>query len=596
MTPREISERLAGYAEDICRQLLPQGKRVGTDWCVGSIRGEPGESLKVKLTGSKSGLWADFASSEKGDLIGLYEQTKNVTLREAIQWGKRYLGVSDESDSFHAKPRPKTVAASPTTTRSKEITEWFENRGISPATLDAYNVLGNGTVIEFQYIRDGQTYMIKWRDFSKAKKSDGIRTTKGSTWILFGWPAVPENAREVVITEGEPDALAYYEQGIPALSIPYGAGSGEKMKWIENDYDALERFDTIYLSMDMDSDGQGCIEEYVKRLGFYRVRVVSLPFKDANETHLQGDHLDKYIAEARYLDPKELRAASSFESEVIEQFYPKNDRVTGIALPWQKVGEKFRLRPSEVTGWMGINGHGKTKLLSHITAYGIAQGEKWCLASMEMKPAVLLKTLYQQSCGLENPSEDVIRQTTRFVDERCWIVNITGTAKADRLLELFRYAWKRYGINHVVIDSLSKCGMAEDDYNAQKDFIDRCGDLAKETGMHIHIVMHSRKHENEDKAPNKMDAKGTGAITDMVDNVVSIWRNKPKQDKISTAICKGEEPEQKYLDKPDAIVQVHKQRHFDWEGKLLLWFNPGTHQFLQKANDMPYDYVSEVAQ
>ena len=38
--------------------------------------------------------------------------------------------------------------------------------------------------------------------------------------VLFGWQAIPDDAREVVITEGEIDALSMAAYGFPALSVP----------------------------------------------------------------------------------------------------------------------------------------------------------------------------------------------------------------------------------------------------------------------------------------------------------------------------------------------------------------------------------------
>jgi hypothetical protein len=34
----------------------------GQEWCVGSVSGEAGESLKVRVRGAKVGRWSDFAA------------------------------------------------------------------------------------------------------------------------------------------------------------------------------------------------------------------------------------------------------------------------------------------------------------------------------------------------------------------------------------------------------------------------------------------------------------------------------------------------------------------------------------------------------
>ena len=74
----------------------------------------------------------------------------------------------------------------------------------------------------------------------------------GGGWGLFGLHTVPEDAKEVVLTEGEYDAMAVFQgTGMPSVSLPNGAGS------LPIDVlPLLERFERIYLWMDNDAAGQ----------------------------------------------------------------------------------------------------------------------------------------------------------------------------------------------------------------------------------------------------------------------------------------------------------------------------------------------------
>ena len=74
----------------------------------------------------------------------------------------------------------------------------------------------------------------------------------GGGWGLFGLHTVPEGTTEVVLTEGEYDAMAVFQAtGMPAVSLPNGAGS------LPIDVlPLLERFERIYLWMDNDAAGQ----------------------------------------------------------------------------------------------------------------------------------------------------------------------------------------------------------------------------------------------------------------------------------------------------------------------------------------------------
>lgn len=61
-----INRAALAHLEVLCRRWLPGGRRVGAEWVAGSLRGEPGRSLKVRLTGPRRGRWADFATGAKG--------------------------------------------------------------------------------------------------------------------------------------------------------------------------------------------------------------------------------------------------------------------------------------------------------------------------------------------------------------------------------------------------------------------------------------------------------------------------------------------------------------------------------------------------
>lgn len=81
--------------------------------------------------------------------------------------------------------------------------------------------------------------------------------------------------------------------------------------------------------------------------------------------------------------------------------------------------------------------------------------------------------------------------------------------------------------------------------------------------MHIHLVCHSRKANDETQAPRKMDIRGSGSITDQVDNVFCVWRNK----------------DERRVPAEDALLIVDKQRNGEWEGRLALSYNPDSQAY-----------------
>jgi hypothetical protein len=90
----QISEMLAANVLSLVQHIFPAGKRADHEWEVGSLRGEPGQSLKVHLVGAKAGIWMDFASGEGGDALELVSKSIcRGDKKEAILWAKSFLGL-----------------------------------------------------------------------------------------------------------------------------------------------------------------------------------------------------------------------------------------------------------------------------------------------------------------------------------------------------------------------------------------------------------------------------------------------------------------------------------------------------------------------
>ena len=105
MDAKEIALKLAENPESVCRHLLPMGKAVRGEYLVGGVDGCEGDSMRIRLTGRKVGVWSDFASDAKGgDLLDLWQQTRGVGFVEALNEAKAWLGIRDVTFS-HAPAR-----------------------------------------------------------------------------------------------------------------------------------------------------------------------------------------------------------------------------------------------------------------------------------------------------------------------------------------------------------------------------------------------------------------------------------------------------------------------------------------------------------
>lgn len=593
MTAREISRRLAQQAEDIAKYLLPQGKKVGHEWKVGSIYGESGESLGVHLNGEKAGVWSDFATGISGDLLDLWAATRNLKLIEAIKEASRHLGIAIPKFEGHRPsnyPRPKAHnTLTPLTTSSPVSKYLMQERKLTLKTLNQFKISEHDQEIVFPSFRDNELIFIKYLNLIRKNNKKTIRVEANCEPCLFGWHLIPNNVRTVILCEGEIDAMSLHQYGFPTLSVPFGGGGGNKHRWLEYEYERLAIFDEIYLCFDNDTEGNTATFELIERLGRHRCRIIKLPLKDANEclkANISAEVIKECVTTARTLDPDELKSASHFVDQVIDEFYPQSNVQQGYNAPWEKTIKKVLFRPAELSVWTGINGHGKSQFLGQAILHFMVQGARVCIASLELKPSRLLMRLTRQAAGLAQPIHEDIRNIHNWYSDKLWIFDLVGTTKAKRLLDVFLYARQRYGIDVFIIDSMMKLDIAEDDYKLQKSLIEQLCDFKNTHNCHIHIVVHPRKSADETRRPGKLDNKGTGAISDLADNCFAIWRNKSKEHlkQIQANGASQLSPhERTKLHDPDTLWCCDKQRNGDWEGEFGFWFDPPSLQYLSHA-------------
>lgn len=281
-------------------------------------------------------------------------------------------------------------------------------------------------------------------------------------------------------------------------------------------------------------------------------------------------------------------SSAEYADDVVDYFWSeKIDR--GQILPWESTYGKISFRPAEVTIWSGYNGHGKSLALGQFCVGLVTQAKRLCIASFEMRPVVTLARMCRQAEGSSKPSEGFIRDFHRLTDSWVWLYDQQGMVTTDKMVGVMNWCAKEKGIQHFVIDSFLKCGLGEDDYNGQKLFVDRICTVARDTGMHIHLVAHSKKKEDETKPPRKMDVRGAGSITDQVDNVLIWWRNKPKEEALRQV--RDDAKLEELRQQPDALLICDKQRNGDWEGRLGYWFDPASLQYVENPFGTPMDML-----
>jgi len=272
---------------------------------------------------------------------------------------------------------------------------------------------------------------------------------------------------------------------------------------------------------------------------------------------------------------RKIKSPDLFIDDTIKYF--TGEIQSGAYLPFDKA-ENFRLRLGETTIWSGYSGHGKSMLLSYITLK-LIENYKTMICSFEMSCRSTLARYIRQSVGTNEPTDSAITEFCNSVVGQLFLYDQLGSTNPIAVLSVIYYGAEQLGIQHFVVDSLMKCSINEDDYNGQKKFVDQLCIAARDLNIHIHLICHSRKTIDETThTPSKFDVAGSATITNLADNCVSIYRNKKKEKDILDG--KLSEVDAKLV--PDGFMAVNKQRHFEWEGSIPLWFQPKSLRYRDK--------------
>ena len=259
-------------------------------------------------------------------------------------------------------------------------------------------------------------------------------------------------------------------------------------------------------------------------------------------------------------DAHHIRDMHYYSERVKEHmFNPQTAHVD--ELPWDKAKGLFDLRPGELTIWAGVNGHGKSMVTTQVALFGAIKS-KWCIASMEMSPEATISRLVRMGAGTMAVTKKAFDEVEALVGDNIFIYDRQDTVDYAHMIKVVKYVRFVHGVKHMVIDSLMKCDKRgankEQKVAAQVDFINDLATLARDTGIHIHLIHHMRKGEKESNVPDKFDVRGAGEIVDMADNLVIVHSDKRERS-----------PEEQM--KPDRTLLIAKQRHGEYEGGLSFW-------------------------
>jgi len=324
---------------------------------------------------------------------------------------------------------------------------------------------------------------------------------------------VPLDAKEVVLTEGEYDAMAVYQAtGRPSVSLPNGCRSLPDAV-----LPLLERFQRIYLWMDNDGPGREGAEQFAKKLGLNRCYLVQPTSKngkpapkDANEALLQNCDLEQMIQGARLMPHDRILTFSAVRDQVLEEILNPN-KYSGVqvsSLPsLNNIIKGFRR--GEMTVVTGPTGSGKTTFLCQLSLDIAEQGHPTLWGSFEIKNTRLLQKMMQQFSReplVVNGTDSINYLNAladRFENLPLYFMKFHGGSDVDDVLDAMDYAAYVHDVQHIILDNLqfmisrnsSGSRNSFDKFDYQDMAIEKFRKFATERNVHVTVVVHPRKED-----------------------------------------------------------------------------------------------------
>jgi twinkle protein len=361
---------------------------------------------------------------------------------------------------------------------------------------------------------------------------------------LFGQHLWREGGRYVTVTEGEADALAVAEMfdgKWPVVSIKRGSASA--LKDIKENLEWLETFENVIICFDMDDAGKKAADAVLPLFSHNKVRVVTLPYKDAGEMLKHGKVKEFTSA---WWDAKPYRPVDvvSFSDDKCWEAFVKRGTEEIIPLPeaYGSLNAMMNggIAAGEVTVIGALTSVGKTTMVFNLLYDMVLQsGKKIGAVFLESDLGETVEKIVSLHSGenisLVDPNSRDNSLYREYYDDfgshdNVHILEHLGMSDVDDLFAKMRWMAKGIDCDVLVVDPLH-AAVKSDENGTIDAFMDRCLKLAKETGVSVVIISHMRKPQVKDPHDvNEYDMKGSGSINQIAFNTILLSRDKMSED------------------------------------------------------------------
>ena len=516
---------------------IPYGKRSGKvktfcPQCHKDRHDKRDKSLSVDLD---KGVWNCHYCSWAGHLE--YDEQEKQKWMEQQPW---YQRTKIRQKPVYKKPKPRPHAP-----MSAKALSWFSSRGISEETVLALKITeglewmpqkqGQANTVQFNYYHNGELVNTKFRTGDKC-----FKLCSGAELLPYNIDAI-KGLKECIITEGEMDALSFYECGRhDVISVPNGANANLDYldDYIEDYFDDKE---TIYIASDTDTKGVVLRDELLRRFGVERCRVLEYGegCKDANE------HLMKYgresllqcISSAPEIKMEGVFTVQDFEQSLDALF--ENGWQKGVTIGHDNFDRLCSFETKRLCIVTGIPGSGKSEFIDEIAErLNMRYGWRFAYFSPENAPLAyhaskLIEKFTGKRFNRQSLTFGEYKQVKEHLEQNFYFIAPTDSYRVDNILEKAKYLVRRHGIKALVIDPYNRLeseqgGRSETQYISE--LLDKLTNFAQRNDILIILMAHPTKQpKNKDgviEAPTLYDISGSANFFNKADFGIVVHRNR----------------------------------------------------------------------
>ena len=640
------------YIHDHPEIYFTQKARDGGYVCPVCGNGSGTSGTGVKLIKGQTFRYKCFKCGTSGDVINFYAIEHNISNRDAIPQIFELYGLDFITKKFQSTSAPKRIPSKEEIIQSqleKELiandiilgadhlheTDYFSKRGISHKVAEKYNCgfiekwihpkkRGDSQILPSPRViipTSPESYV------ARAITDNKIPKMKAGNSEIFNIDILKTSIQNVVIVEGEFDALSIIEAGNDAIALGSTTNVDKFLNWLKEN--KIQPHQPLVLNLDADDAGQKATDKLAAELRKMKIKfyVINLILKDCKD---QNESLMKFREEFLHIVatiPHKVQQLQQDARYKLTDFAKINTWEKNIRTGRKAISTGWKSLDNVLDGGLyeglyvipGTPGTGKTAFAMQM-AFQIAQQHKDVLyISMEMSEEELYerhisrisyqlfwhdeknqhkaKTVHSiiQEGATVPQARELFKKVAPYLRTECSV----GTLDADdirKIVEIYEYELNSLPV--VFIDYLQIL-KAHDPHMTDKQAVDynvlRLKQLSRDYKIPV-VILSSMNRMSYSDIISMAALKESGAIEYTADVCIGLQLANMEQIKVGTSTGKAEKTirQMKGKTERDMEIVILKNRNGKIGDELQFKYYAMFHHFKNLYSAQKSDCLTQI--